>query len=46
MKGLDVKLMQNPHAMQALLETSEKKLVECIQHHLGVQEHLFISLIV
>ena len=34
MKGLDVKFMQNPCAMQALLETREKKLVECIQDHL------------
>ena len=33
MNGLDVKFMQNPHAMQALLETREKKLLECIQHH-------------
>ena len=46
MKGLDVRFMQNPHAMQALLETSGKKLLECIQHHLGIQEHLFNSLIV
>ena len=34
MKGLDVKFMQNPCAMQDLLETREKKLLECIQHHL------------
>ena len=57
MKWLDVKLMQNPHAMQALLETREKKLVEWTQqpereqerYHeyiiSGVQEHLSISLI-
>ena len=28
-KGLEAKFMQNPRAMQALLETGYKKLVEC-----------------
>ena len=28
-KGLEAKFMQNPRAMQALLETGHKKLVEC-----------------
>ena len=28
-KGLEAKFMQNPRAMQALLETGQKKLVEC-----------------